>query len=525
VVAKETVIKAELIIMKKIFLNYLVLIAVALLWSACDDKNPYDGGLASPYVFIFDLRKIHKDADVVLSSQNMAGATQVQGTVVSDHSGKNMLPGLMMIQNTRTVSSGDSLRGIALNVGSAAADYKVGDLVRVKVDGRILGRRNGMLQILDIPASDIQKVSSGNAITGNRVTSAALLADPKRYESTQVTLIKATYNPGLLPTDVFSGDKVLNDGFGNITLRTEATTTFANEKPPFSANYTGVVINTVTANGTFVPHLRIRNNTTDLKTLSSETEQPAIIITGFVSDAKGSDANYEYMQFRATRAIDFATEPFSVVTTNNAGTNPAPAQGWAIGGMRSYKFNLTSGSVAKGEYFYVGGTRKVINGSASTTSMASSKWIRSFDYTTTDGDGFGTKTSNLLANSGNASGIAVFRGTTVTASSVPVDVIFVGTGGGLYTAGPPAQGYRITGTDSYDAVEPVTGVEQPFYRQGTNTAAFVYQTSDLGYFNMLGGTYDTVLGKWTSVRKQVALLMTTDTPVATIEGAGSTEIK
>ncbi|MXV16472.1 DUF5689 domain-containing protein [Hufsiella ginkgonis] len=513
--------------MKTILLNFVLLLTVAIAWSGCeqDDKNPYDGGIVSPYVFTFDLRKVYKQADVVLTTTNMSGATSIQGIVVSDHAAKNMLNGLMMVQNSRNASSGDSLRGIALNVGAAAANYMVGDLVRVKVEGRTLTRRNGILQVIDIPATDIVKVSSGNTILGNRVTTAALLADPRRYESTQVTIIKATYNPSLLATDVFSGDKLLNDGFGNITLHTEAGAAFAGAKPPFSANYTGLVVTTEGANGALVPQIRIRNNTTDLKTLSSNTEQPAIIITGFMSDVKGGDGNYEYIQFRATRAINFAAEPFSVVTTNNAGTNPAPATGWAIGGVRSYKLDLTSGSVVKGEFFYVGGSRKLINGATSTTSMASSKWIRSFDYSTIDGDGFGTKTSGLLANSGNASGIAVFKGTAVNVSSVPVDVVFIGTGGGLFSAGPPAAGYRVTSTDVYDAVEPVTGVDQPFYRQGTNTAAFIYLTADLGYFNQLGGTYDTVLGKWTKIRTQVGLLLTTSSPVSDIEGAGSTEIK
>lgn len=505
--------------MKKIFLNCLFLITVAIGWSACEKGNPYDGGVPSPYIFTFDLRKIYKEADVVLNTKNMAGASAVEGIVVSDHSTKNMLAGLLMVQNARNASAGDSLRGIAINVGDAAANYKVGDLVRVKVEGRTLTRRDGMLQIVDVPASDIEKVSSGNTIAPNRVNADAILADPQRYESTQVTIIKATYNPSLSSTDVFSGDKTLNDGFGDITLHTEAAATFASAKPPFTANYTGVVVNTVKANGKPIPQIRLRNNTTDIKPLASSTEQQAIIISGFVSDAKGGDGNYEYVQFRATRAIDFATEPYSVVTTNNAGsTNPYPTLGWAMGGTRTYKINMTSGSVAKGEFFYVGGTGKAINGAGS-TSMASSKWIRSYDYVNLNGEGFGTKTSGWFANSGNPSGVAVFKGTTITAASMPVDVVFIGTGAGgnFFSPGPPAVGYRIANNDVYDAVEPVSGADQPFFKQGTNTFALAYLTADLGYFNMLGGTYSTVLGKWTKVRKQEALLMTPNTSISEIE--------
>ena len=99
----------------------------------------------------------------------------------------------------------------------------------------------------------------------------------------------------------------------------------------------------------------------------------------------------------------------------------------------------------------------MINGSGS-TSMSTSNWIRAFNYTTSDGDGFGNKTTGLMANSGNAFGMAVFQDTAVTVSSVPVDVIFIATGGSLYTAGPPEKGYLIANTDFYDIVNPITAV-------------------------------------------------------------------
>src|SRR5690606_33927054 len=125
-------------------------------------------------------------------------------------------------------------------------------------------------------------------------------------------------------------------------------------------------------------------------------------------DPTSTDANYEYIQLMATKDLDFSVTPFAIVTTNNAGANTPtgyPVDGWATGGLRTYKIDLTSGTVTKGEYFYVG-ANKNIWGSGS-TDMSSSKWFQKM-YATDDGDGFGTKTTNLLANSGNAAGIAVF---------------------------------------------------------------------------------------------------------------------
>jgi hypothetical protein len=79
-----------------------------------------------------------------------------------------------------------------------------------------------------------------------------------------------------------------------------------------------------------------------------------IIISGFISDVNGGDGNYEYVQCIATRDINFATTPYSMVFTNNANASVPtgyPASGWATGNMRTYKMNLTSGTVTKGSFF------------------------------------------------------------------------------------------------------------------------------------------------------------------------------
>lgn len=143
--------------------------------------------------------------------------------------------------------------------------------------------------------------------------------------------------------------------------------------------------------------------------------------------------------------------------------------------------------------------------------------MRSFNYTTTNGDGFGNKTGGLFANSGNASGIAVFSGITVNAHTVPVDVIFVSTGGS-FTAGPPERGYRITNTDWYDIKNPITLEDQPYYRMGSNTLNLKYNTADLGHYNKLGGVYNVKLGRWTTARSQINLILTKTSTLSEIEG-------
>ncbi len=113
-----------------------------------------------------------------------------------------------------------------------------------------------------------------------------------------------------------------------------------------------------------------------------------VIITGFhsnpigantgapgahLSTVNGSDVHlggFEYLQFKATQDIDFSLTPYSVITSYNttAAQNVTPGyltNGWITGGARTYQFHLTQGTVQKGQFFYVGGPEKRINGSLS----------------------------------------------------------------------------------------------------------------------------------------------------------------
>lgn len=507
--------------MNKILLSAFCIVCLALLLGGCKKESNYPGAIVSPYIPLYDLRTLYKGTDLKLTEEAMYGSTKITGIVVSDYSEGNMVPGLLLIQDKRRLQE---LRGIAIPIGEAAADYVSGDSVVVDILGGTLKRASGMLQVTDVPASAVKKVSSGNRIALNRVPSSSILADPDKYESTLVAIVKGGFDPNPGPDDVLAGDVVVNDGFENLTMHIEANARFTGTKAPVLANYFGVIYSKPGDQGTLIPELRLRKSS-DIQVLSSEVEITPVIISGFVSDAKGGDGNYEYIQLLATTDIDFSVTPYSVVTTNNAGaTNPTgfPSLGWATGSLaksgnsRTFKFDLTSGKAAKGTYFYVGGSAKMINGSGS-TSISEANWIRSFDYTTTDGDGFGLKTTGLLANSGNASGIAVFSGTTISKDTKPVDVIFVGSGGSLFSAAA-FQGYQITNTDWYDAINPITLEAQPFYRQGSNTMNLIYNTADVGYFIKLGGVYNPSIGRWVKARTQSNIVMTKSSVISELEG-------
>ncbi|SFD15034.1 hypothetical protein SAMN05518672_101750 [Chitinophaga sp. CF118] len=504
--------------MKRIFIYAFILL---FFWGC--KKDTYPGGTISPYIAIYDVRSLYKGQDITLTVDNMLGSDKIAAMVVSDHTEGNLPEGLLIVQDGRRLSQ---IRGISIPLGADAAGYLPGDSVVINVAGSVLKRVDGILQITGIKKEDITKVSSGNEIRINRVATNLILAKPDDYESTLAVVVRGGFDPLPSPTDVLAGDKILNDGFGDLTLHTLPTAAFAQDSVPVSANYYGIVFNTIAKEGQLVPQLRLRKGD-DVSVLSSTIEIAPVIITGFISDVKGGDGNYEYIQMMATRDINFADTPYAVIVTNNANASTPtgyPAKGWATGGMRTFKFNLSKGSAAKGSFFYVGGDGKTINGAGS-TSMSTSNWIRAFNYTTADGDGFGTKTGGLLANSGNAFGMAVFKDTVVTVNSKPVDVMFISTGGSLYTPGSPAKGYRITTTDFYDVKNPITREDQPFYLSGSNTLNLSYNTADLGYFYMLGGIYSPALGKWIRARTQTNVLLTKESAISEIEGVGSTTLK
>jgi len=496
--------------------NLFSLILLTSIFFGCKrDIYPgdYPGGKISPYISVFDIRDLYKGNDVTLNTDNMFGSDKITGVVVSDHSGGNTPAGLLVVQDKRRLSQ---LRGISIALGNDASTYVPGDSLIINVAGALLKKVGGILQLTGIKNSDITKVSSGNPIAIPIVKSNAVLANPDAFESTLLSIARVGFDASVPAGSTYAGDKFINDGFGNLVLHTETGATFANNVVPFLANFTGIVFKKDT-----VAQLWPRKNA-DITVLSATPPKIApVIITGYLVDPNGSDANYEYIQLMATKNINFATSNFSVVTTNNAGASTPtgfPTNGWATGDLRTYKINLTSGTVQRGQYFYVGANKNIWG--AGSTDISSSVWISKM-YSTISGDGFGTATSNLLANSGNAAGIAVFDLTNVSNDTVPVDVIFYGGNGSLYTPGPPAKGYKITNTDYYDIVNPSTLAEQPYFTMGSNTGKLAFPAAT--NFAKLGGTYNTTTGRWTTARTLTGIALTATSTVAAIEGATTLE--
>ncbi len=530
----------------KYLVNLFLIINIGVAAGSCTAKKNYFGGEPNDIVSILDVRPLYKGKDITITKEAIYGASRLAVVVISEHKEKNLPEGLLVVQDSRRLST---LRGISIDIGAAAANYHPGDSLLINISGSTLTRKNGNLTITGITESKITAAGKG-VVAINAITATQMAANPDAYESTLCLINRASFNPAPQSGEVISGSQVINDGFGNVTLYTDPGVSYANNTPYGLAAYVGIPFGRPDGSVQF----RTRN-ADDIVNMGSSAQE--LLISGFQSDPKGGDGGYEYVQMIATKDINFTATPYSIVFCNNAGTassaNPLDA-GWATGGQRTIKWDITSGSVQKGKFFYFGFQGKKINGSAGTYSFPpETNWYQKTFLTSGTnaitgstlpnlGDGglahpSEFSTSGPWANSGNACGVAIFKGTTVTETSVPEDVLFVATGGAntIYDATKiPVLGYRICNNDWYSmysvSIDPVTykPVIVPYlhYRSAVNTANMPYPVNekyptaatDAGLYNMMGGVYNIKLGRWTTARKQVVVeLVQTTATIDTLE--------
>jgi hypothetical protein len=165
-----------------------------------------------------------------------------------------------------------------------------------------------------------------------------------------------------------------------------------------------------------------------------------LLISEVLPNPGGTDSPFEFVELRATRTINFAATPYSLVVNNNGTAN---ANGWIAGGGLTYGFNITTGTVNAGDVVYVGGSSMIATGPK----------LRTINTGTTAGDSFGNAAAGgVFGNGGtNADGIAVFNVAigSVTSSTVPIDAVFYGTGIGNAVVSGGAAGYQLPVNDIY----------------------------------------------------------------------------
>lgn len=213
---------------------------------------------------------------------------------------------------------------------------------------------------------------------------------------------------------------------------------------------------------------------------TASAQGQGLVISEILANPSGTDSPFEYVELVATQSINFSTTPYTVVYTNN-GT--ATSNGWIAGGVITYAFQISSGSVVSGQVVYVGGSSMLPLSNGGTA-------IRSINTSTTNGDGFGMHSSDVLGNGGsNCDGVAIFStaAASITSSTVPVDGVFYGTGVGSAFK-TTTTGYQLPVNDKYSGGKLLT---TSYVAPDPGSAELVKATT---------GTFNTVSHTWTTSR-------------------------
>jgi hypothetical protein len=236
-----------------------------------------------------------------------------------------------------------------------------------------------------------------------------------------------------------------------------------------------------------------------------------LVISGLLTNVNNDDSPYEYAQLVATQNIDFSATPFTIMwndvgVVGSTGT-ASFSDGWAGGSLLSYAFQLTSGTVTRGEVFYIGGSAQLLAGPGS-TSFAGQRWLRTINTVSTGGDGLGAAdATGVLGNGGpNADGIGVFQGlvNAITSLSVPLDTIFFGNAVG--TAHPATGGFKAAQNDRYTSA----GVF------GDAGNAFLFSDLAQNEFLRLAGTFNWASQQWETPRTGAVVALNSGSQVTAI---------
>jgi hypothetical protein len=377
--------------MKKIK-SILIPALLALSLSGCLKEDVNNAiGVVNPTTTAEQVRLVHKGTDVILSSDMIGGAHKLNGVVISDAGSKNIPSGTIVLQNYgRGV-----IRGLMISLGEGATvPFVQGDSIELELVGAKLSRTNGSLVLSGITSDKIKKLGSNAIASIKQLTIAELSTAFLNYESTLVTL-NADVKPTPVSGETYSGEKNLNDGSnGAVKLHTEAASSFATNRVPASAAFTGIAIfNKDTTN----KQLWMRN-ISDVKNASGP------LYTGYPEDFESPDFSQKASYAAANVTLKTGSWRFDqAILGNTSGRdrfNPAGLQCVRL------QQNLSTNAYLQMNYDLPNGATKVTLSYGAYYTDASSTWR--LEYSTNQGTTWqqtGADVSNAASNGGIAKGI------------------------------------------------------------------------------------------------------------------------
>ncbi len=173
--------------------------------------NPGTGAL----ITIDSMRKLYPGTGTVT-----LGSYKISGIIISDIDNKNFSSGNFVIED-------NSRKGAIIYISGSSA-YKVGDSVVADLTGATLKLFSGALEIDNMTAAKVNKISSNKSIDPLTVTVAQLLANFAQYESTLIKVVNGTVSGG---STYGASNITLSDdgGTSKIQLYTTSTAIFASQ--------------------------------------------------------------------------------------------------------------------------------------------------------------------------------------------------------------------------------------------------------------------------------------------------------
>jgi hypothetical protein len=228
--------------MKATIYTSILASSVALLFTSClkDYDNPSKGTPADK-TYIYALRNAYRGSEITLSSKELAGASFIQGVVISDKTAQNIEPGSFVIQQTVVTGNqvGDITRGVVIKMATGNADYNLGDSLVINVIGGRLDRISGKLTVSGLSTDKITKIAENRTPLVRPVTLSMLNAMMEDFESTLIAVHAdvADYGAGV----TYSGERKLSDNTGpQLYLRTRNEATFAANAVAVDAQFNGI---------------------------------------------------------------------------------------------------------------------------------------------------------------------------------------------------------------------------------------------------------------------------------------------
>lgn len=228
--------------MKKIYLYFSLLLAiVVLMMSSCKNETEFTLPVQH-FISIGELREMHQGGSLTLTGKDKEGGLFIGGVVISNPDLKNNPEGKIIVQNY----ANGQLRGIALSIEEHLNRYKEGDSIIAKVNGCVLERVDGILQISGLTVLEIGRISAGNEQKIHLGTDnfGSVLADRDTYESTLVRLLSAEVLDVERGQTFGDKDVELSDGNNTIFIKTKKTANLAAAEVPIEGNFTGIMLYT-----------------------------------------------------------------------------------------------------------------------------------------------------------------------------------------------------------------------------------------------------------------------------------------